>query len=62
MIVKCKSCGEPIPEERIEAIPETKQCVKCSSEKRKLYSMEGDENFQILVEVPYLENMEFENV
>lgn len=61
--VLCKSCGKSIPEERLEAIPETQHCVECSSERRKLYSMEGDENYQVLVEVPYLEKYEdFENV
>jgi len=27
----CRSCGEPIPEERLEAIPETPLCVACQA-------------------------------
>ncbi|MFO7285868.1 MAG: TraR/DksA C4-type zinc finger protein [Gammaproteobacteria bacterium] len=27
----CRACGEPIPEERLEAIPETPLCVECQS-------------------------------
>lgn len=27
----CRSCGEPIPEERLEAIPETPLCIECQS-------------------------------
>lgn len=26
----CERCGIPIPAERIEALPETRVCVKCS--------------------------------
>jgi hypothetical protein len=28
----CARCGEEIPAERIEAIPDTRVCVKCSGE------------------------------
>lgn len=28
----CIRCGEPIPIERIETMPETRVCVKCSEE------------------------------
>ena len=28
----CARCGEPIPAERVEAIPETIVCVKCAGE------------------------------
>jgi len=28
--MNCKKCNEPIPEKRLEIIPETKTCVKCS--------------------------------
>lgn len=49
---KCEECDQVIPKERLEAIPDTKRCVNCSSEKRKLFSMEGDENIQVLVEIP----------
>ncbi len=28
----CARCGEEIPAERIEAIPETRVCVRCSAE------------------------------
>ena len=27
----CRGCGEPIPEERLEAIPETPLCIDCQS-------------------------------
>lgn len=30
--INCKACGETIPPERLEALPETKVCVKCSTE------------------------------
>lgn len=26
----CEDCGEQIPEERLEVLPNTKYCVKCS--------------------------------
>lgn len=28
----CARCGGPIPEGRLEALPETELCVKCSAE------------------------------
>ena len=28
----CARCGEEIPEERLEALPDTMVCVKCSKE------------------------------
>jgi len=27
----CEMCGEPIPEERLEIVPETTLCVRCAS-------------------------------
>lgn len=30
---KCNKCGKPIPKERLEALPHTTTCVKCSEEK-----------------------------
>ena len=30
---KCVKCGVEIEEERLEAIPETQTCIKCSSQK-----------------------------
>jgi RNA polymerase-binding transcription factor DksA len=27
---KCKECGKSIPKDRLEALPETHYCVKCS--------------------------------
>lgn len=27
----CKTCDNPIPEERLEVLPETETCVKCST-------------------------------
>lgn len=32
----CKVCGEPIPEERLEAIPGTDTCVAHSQARRQL--------------------------
>ena len=29
---RCARCGEEIPAERVEALPETRVCVRCSSE------------------------------
>lgn len=31
---ECLSCGEPIPEGRLKALPNVKTCVKCSSTAR----------------------------
>lgn len=31
MEINCKVCNEQIPEERIEALPGTTTCVKCST-------------------------------
>ena len=28
----CERCGEMIPAERVEALPETRLCIKCSRE------------------------------
>ncbi|HHX02350.1 MAG TPA: hypothetical protein GX739_06745 [Firmicutes bacterium] len=30
---KCVICGKQIPEERIQALPQTKRCVDCAREK-----------------------------
>ena len=27
---KCEFCGEQIPQERLEALPNTRRCVKCA--------------------------------
>lgn len=32
MARSCARCGKPIPAERIEAVPETMVCVKCSQD------------------------------
>lgn len=29
-VVLCEKCAQPIPKERIEALPGTKTCIKCS--------------------------------
>lgn len=34
----CACCGEPIPEKRLKALPNTKTCVFCSSEDKKQFS------------------------
>jgi ssDNA-binding Zn-finger/Zn-ribbon topoisomerase 1 len=31
LAVTCKSCGQPIPPERLEALPETRLCVRCQA-------------------------------
>ena len=33
MSKKCELCGKEISAERLEALPETKRCVKCAKEK-----------------------------
>lgn len=30
---KCELCGKRIPKARLEALPETRRCVPCSTEK-----------------------------
>lgn len=32
----CKSCGNTIPQERLDVLPDTEVCVNCSTEKRKI--------------------------
>jgi RNA polymerase-binding transcription factor DksA len=32
----CTHCGDPIPSARLEAIPNTDTCVKCSDEKPRM--------------------------
>ena len=27
--MNCKKCGEPIPKERLEVVPNTEHCIKC---------------------------------
>ena len=34
--MKCKHCNNQIPEARLKALPNTKECVSCSSEERNL--------------------------
>jgi Zn finger protein HypA/HybF involved in hydrogenase expression len=33
--MNCTNCNNPIPEERLEALPNTKTCVSCSSVQKK---------------------------
>ena len=33
---ECEGCGEKIPQARIDALPRTTRCVKCSTEKGKI--------------------------
>ena len=35
MATNCKICGEEIPAERLEALPDTDTCVKCSTPVQK---------------------------
>ncbi len=30
---KCKKCGDEIPLERLDVLPKTKKCIKCTKEK-----------------------------
>lgn len=32
----CENCGQPIPRGRLEALPNTTTCVKCSMVKKKV--------------------------
>jgi RNA polymerase-binding transcription factor DksA len=45
--VLCEFCGQPIPTERIEALPETTTCVECSQTKpyseAQIVGMNGEE-------------------
>lgn len=40
MMKMCRSCGGQIPAERIEALPNTQECVACSSYKKPLVLMD----------------------
>jgi len=31
---RCESCGEPIPEARLEAMPAARLCISCASQRR----------------------------
>lgn len=42
--VYCENCGTIIPPERLEALPETKHCVKCSTVKSYVGFMEPAAN------------------
>ena len=33
--INCISCGNPIPEKRLEILPNTKKCVSCSDTGKK---------------------------
>jgi len=37
----CEKCGEPIPTERLEILPSTTTCVKCSQTGRQMGFMVG---------------------
>lgn len=39
VVAQCLGCGDPIPTERLEAIPGTKTCVRCSPAVRVLGRM-----------------------
>lgn len=34
--MNCSKCGKSIPQERLEILPHTQTCVKCSTEKAKV--------------------------
>ena len=34
--MKCSECGKDIPPERLEILPETRTCVVCSKEQRRI--------------------------
>jgi hypothetical protein len=39
--MNCFFCHKPIPEERLEALPNTDTCIKCSKEKRVIGITQG---------------------
>lgn len=39
----CVDCGGVIPPERLEAIPETIQCIKCASRKPRIAKIDPNE-------------------
>jgi RNA polymerase-binding transcription factor DksA len=39
----CEDCGGKIPKERIEALPETSQCVKCAAKNPKIRIPDAEE-------------------
>ena len=45
---KCKKCGKKIPKQRLLALPETKVCVKCSTEQPKIGVVIYDNTMPIL--------------
>jgi hypothetical protein len=40
--MKCAKCGNEIPAERLAILPNTRVCVKCSTEKPKLGFMTSE--------------------
>lgn len=40
---KCEICESPIPKERLEILPDTKLCVKCSAKNPEPPSLNADE-------------------
>ena len=52
--VLCETCGEPIHPKRIEILPYTKVCVKCSTEVPKagrIYTKGRGEDFETELEI-----------
>lgn len=46
----CITCEQEIPAERLEILPHTKTCVKCSNEKKKVGFMDfGHKTAPVLV-------------
>jgi hypothetical protein len=62
MIIECLGCGEPIHPKRLEILPNTKYCVKCSDTGRKrgvtVQRGEGDHSY---TDVVILEEKQFIN-
>lgn len=53
-IIKCRGCGEAIHPMRLEILPNTRVCVKCSQEGRKtgrLVTLGRGEDIETVVEI-----------
>jgi hypothetical protein len=60
--VLCEFCGQPIPTERVEALPETTTCVECSQTKpyseAQIIGMNGEETDQNRLNVEDFEEVD----
>lgn len=51
MVVHCSGCGIIIPEIRLELLPWTDRCVKCSKESRKALNEENGPDSNELLKI-----------